>query len=300
MTIRIEEPSDGVRLLTIDRPERRNAIDLATYRALTAAIDDADHDPEVRCCVLTGAGKVFTSGNDLADFQQPQGPGPSEAVLFLRTLVGAGKPLVAAVEGFAVGVGATMLLHFDLAFAGRSAQFRLPFVDLGLCPEGGSSYLLPQVAGLKRAGELLMLSEKFDAESAAEAGLINGVIDDGGALDAALARARALAAAPAESVQLAKMLLRQPHREAVLRAIDTEAVHFTERLGRRMHRPRSAASSPPNDRRSIVAQRAGQAARPVRGDQGLVRSPVAARCRVTGERVCGAEPAGVGGLSAGI
>jgi enoyl-CoA hydratase/carnithine racemase len=124
-----------------------------------------------------------------------------------------------------------MLLHFDLAFAGRSAQFRLPFVDLGLCPEGGSSYLLPQVAGLKRAGELLMLSEKFDAESAAEAGLINGVIDDGGALDAALARARALAAAPAESVQLAKMLLRQPHREAVLRAIDTEAVHFTERLG---------------------------------------------------------------------
>ena len=231
MTIRIEEPSDGVRLLTIDRPERRNAIDLATYRALTAAIDDADHDPEVRCCVLTGTGNVFTSGNDLADFQQPQGPGPSEAVLFLRTLVGAGKPLVAAVEGFAIGVGATMLLHFDLAFAGRSAQFRLPFVDLGLCPEGGSSYLLPQVAGLKRAGELLMLSEKFDAEGAAEAGLLNGVVDDGGALDAALTRARALAAAPAESVQLAKMLLRQPHREAVLRVIDTEAAHFTERLG---------------------------------------------------------------------
>ena len=231
MTIRIEEPCDGVRLLTIDRPERRNAIDLATYRALTAAIDDADHDPEVRCCVLTGAGNVFTSGNDLADFQQPQGPGPREAVLFLRTLVGAGKPLVAAVEGFAIGVGATMLLHFDLAFAGRSAQFRLPFVDLGLCPEGGSSYLLPQVAGLKRAGELLMLSEKFDAEGAAEAGLINGVVDDGGALDAALARACALAAAPAESVQLAKMLLRQPHREAVLRVIDAEAVHFTERLG---------------------------------------------------------------------
>jgi len=123
-----------------------------------------------------------------------------------------------------------MLLHFDLAFAGRSAQFRLPFVDLGLCPEGGSSYLLPQVAGLKRASELLMLSEKFDAETAAEAGLINGVVDDGRALDAALDRARALAAAPPESVRLAKMLLRQPHREAVLRVIDTEAAHFTERL----------------------------------------------------------------------
>lgn len=231
MTIRIEEPLDGVRLLTIDRPERRNAIDLATYRELTAAVDDTDHDPDVRCCVLTGADNVFTSGNDLADFQQPQGPGPSEAVLFLRTLVGVGKPLVAAVEGFAVGVGATMLLHFDLAFAGRSTQFRLPFVDLGLCPEGGSSYLLPRVAGLKRASELLMLSEKFDAAGAAEAGLINGVVDDGGALDIALARARALAAAPPESVHLAKMLLRQPHREAVLRVIDTEAAHFTERLG---------------------------------------------------------------------
>jgi enoyl-CoA hydratase/carnithine racemase len=232
VTIRIDEPSEGVRLLTIDRPERRNAIDLATYRPLTAAIDDADRDPEIRCCVLSGAGNVFTSGNDLADFQQPQGPNPGEAtVLFLHTLVSAGTPLVAAVEGFAVGVGATMLLHFDLAFAGRSAQFRLPFVDLGLCPEGGSSYLLPQVAGLKRASELLMLSEKFDAQTAAEAGLINGVVDDGGALDAALDRARALATAPPESVWLAKMLLRQPHREAVVRAIDTEAAHFTERLG---------------------------------------------------------------------
>jgi enoyl-CoA hydratase/carnithine racemase len=174
---------------------------------------------------------VFTSGNDLADFQQPQRPGAGEAGLFLRTLVGASKPLVAAVEGFAVGVGATMLLHFDLAFAGRSTQFRLPFVDLGLCPEGGSSYLLPQVAGLKRASELLMLSEKFDAQTAAEAGLVNGVLDDGGALDTALDRARALAAAPPESVRLAKMLLRQPHREAVLRVIDTELTHFTERLG---------------------------------------------------------------------
>src|ERR1700757_4604837 len=197
MTIRIEEPSDGVRLLTIDRPERRNAIDLATHRASTAPIDDADHHREVRCCVVPGAS----------------------------------KPLVAAVEGFAVGVGATMLLHFDLAFAGRSTQFRMPFVDLGLCPEGGSSYLLPQIAGLRRASELLMLSEKFDAEGAAEAGLITAVVDEGAALTPALPRARAPAAAPAESVQLAKMLLRQPHREAVVRAIDTEALHFTERLG---------------------------------------------------------------------
>jgi enoyl-CoA hydratase/carnithine racemase len=232
VTIRIDEPSDGVRLLTIDRPKRRNAIDFATYRALTVAIDDADHDPNVRCCVLTGAGNVFTSGNDLTDFQQPQGSGPGEdAAVFLHTLVGVAKPLVAAVEGFAVGVGSTMLLHFDLAFAGRSTQFRLPFVDLGLCPEGGSSYLLPQVAGLKRASELLMLSEKFDAQTAADAGLVNAVVDDGGALDAALDRARALAAAPPESVRLAKMLLRQPHREAVVRAIDTEADHFIERLG---------------------------------------------------------------------
>jgi enoyl-CoA hydratase/carnithine racemase len=107
----------------------------------------------------------------------------------------------------------------------------MPFVNLGLVPEGGSSYLLPLIAGFKRASELLMLSEKFDAEAAAEAGLINGVVDDGGALDVALGRARALAAAPQESVRLTKTLLRQPHREATLRAIDTERAHFAELLG---------------------------------------------------------------------
>ena len=102
MTIWIDQPSDGVRLLTIDRSERRNAIDLATYHALTATIADADRDPEVRCCVVTGAGKIFTSGNDLADFQQPQEPGgPSEAYAFLLTLAGIDKPL--AIFGATVG-----------------------------------------------------------------------------------------------------------------------------------------------------------------------------------------------------
>lgn len=228
--IRVESAGEGMRLLTMDRPERRNALDVATYRMLTEAIEESDRDESVRVTVLTGAGGVFTSGNDIADFQVAQRAEPSAAIVLLRALVNARKPLIAAVEGFAIGIGTTMLLHCDLAFAGRGTRFRLPFVPLGLSPEGGSSYLLPRVAGLKRATELLMLGEMFDADEAAEAGVINRVVDDGEALAVVLERARTIADAPAESVRLTKRLLRQPYRETILRTLDEEAMHFSLRL----------------------------------------------------------------------
>lgn len=222
----------GVVQITMNRPDRKNALDRASYAGLIAAIGAAEADASIRAILLTGAGGTFTSGNDLKDFAAAaaSGEGPKIAIDFLEVISTAKKPIVAAVEGFAVGIGTTMLLHCDLAFAARSATFRLPFVTLGLSPEGGSSYLLPLVAGSKKAAELLMLGEAFNAETAAAAGLVNAVTEDGTALEAGLAKAKALAALPPESLALTKMLLKRGAAQAVAETIATEARHFGERL----------------------------------------------------------------------
>lgn len=224
--------ADGVVQITMNRPERKNALDRASYAGLIEAIAAAEADASVRVLLLTGAGGCFTSGNDIKDFAvaAAAGEGPKIAIDFLHAISTAKKPIVAAVEGFAVGIGTTMLLHCDLAVAGRSASFRLPFAALGLSPEGGSSYLLPLVAGAKKAAELLMLGEPFDAATAAQAGLLNAVVEDGTALEAGFARAKALAAMPPESLALTKMLLKRGSAAAVAETIATEARHFGERL----------------------------------------------------------------------
>jgi enoyl-CoA hydratase/carnithine racemase len=191
MPVSAETLQPGLRVLTIDRTEKRNAFDIRLYEALAEGVSDADRDPDVSVMVITGRGGVFTSGNDLADFRDH--PDSVAPFALLHNLVNAEKPIVAAVEGFAVGIGASMLLHCDLAFAGRSTVFSLPFVKLGLSPEGASTLLLPRFAGIKAATELLMLGDKFDAERAEKAGLINHVVDDGHALTRST-RGRRLAA----------------------------------------------------------------------------------------------------------
>ncbi|MCO5089673.1 enoyl-CoA hydratase-related protein [Bosea sp. (in: a-proteobacteria)] len=227
-----ETVAAGVVQITMNRPERRNALDRKSYAGLIAALAAAETDAEIRAILLTGAGGCFTSGNDIKDFASAAAAGeaPRAAIDFLEAIATATKPIVAAVEGFAVGIGTTMLLHCDLAFAARSATFRLPFVTLGLCPEGGSSYLLPLAAGQKKAAELLMLGEAFAAETAAAAGLVNAVVEDGTALEAGLAKAKALAALPPESLALTKMLMKRGTAQAVAETIATEARHFGERL----------------------------------------------------------------------
>lgn len=222
----------GVVQITMNRPDRKNALDRASYTGLIEAIAGAKADDSIRAILLTGAGGCFTSGNDIKDFAAAAatGEGARVAIDFLNAISTAKKPIVAAVEGFAVGIGTTMLLHCDLAFAGATASFRLPFVALGLSPEGGSSYLLPLVAGGKRAAELLMLGEVFDAATAARAGLLNAVVTEGTALEHALAKAKALAALPPQSVALTKMLLKRGTAEAVAETIAIEADHFGQRL----------------------------------------------------------------------
>ncbi|SDA25443.1 Enoyl-CoA hydratase/carnithine racemase [Methylobacterium sp. UNC378MF] len=226
MSIRVADPEPGIRLVTIDRLERRNALDRVTYASLTAAFETAGRDASVRALVLTGAGECFTAGNDLKDFQDVETGGASPGLTFLRTLRACPIPVVAAVEGHAVGIGTTLLLHCDLAYAGGGARFRLPFTALGLSPEGGSSYLLPLVAGAKRAAELLMLGEPFTAEEAAAAGLVNAAVPAGTALETALAKARALAALPRISIAATKQALRRGYDDSVARALDAEAEVF--------------------------------------------------------------------------
>lgn len=227
-----ETVAAGVMQITMNRPDRKNALDRASYAGLIAALAAAEADASIRAVLLTGAGGCFTSGNDIKDFAiaAASGEGPRIAIDFLTAISTARKPIVAAVEGFAVGIGTTMLLHCDLAFAGEGATFRLPFVTLGLSPEGGSSYLLPLVAGAKKAAELLMLGEAFGTEAAMQAGLLNAVVSQGTALDHALGKAKALAALPPESMALTKRLLKRGTDNAVVETIAIEAHHFGERL----------------------------------------------------------------------
>jgi enoyl-CoA hydratase/carnithine racemase len=226
LSVRVADPEPGIRLVTIDRPERRNALDRATYAALAAAFDAAAADATLRAVVLTGAGGCFTAGNDLRDFQDVEAGGDSPGLTFLKALRGCPKPVVAAVEGHAVGIGTTLLLHCDLAYAGDGARFRLPFTALGLSPEGASSYLLPLIAGTKRAAELLMLGEPFGAAEAVAAGLVNAAVPQGTALEVALARARALAALPPASIAATKRALRRGQDASVSRALAEEAEVF--------------------------------------------------------------------------
>lgn len=230
MSVRLTDPEPGIRLVTIDRPERRNALARATYAALGAALTEAGRDASVRAVVLTGAGGCFTAGNDLKDFQAVEGPdaspGDSPGLTFLKALRACPKPVVAAVEGHAVGIGTTLLLHCDLAYAGDGARFQTPFTALGLSPEGGSSYLLPLAAGSKRAAELLLLGEPFSAQDAVAAGLVNAAVAAGAALETAIAKARALASLPPASIAATKRALRRGHDAAVASALAEEAEVF--------------------------------------------------------------------------
>ncbi len=228
----VTERRDEVLLARIQRPEKKNALTLAMYAALTATLAEAVRDPDVRVVVLTGGGDSFTSGNDIADFLAAPPEGENSPVFrFLAALHRFEKPLVAAVNGVAAGIGVTLLLHCDLIYVRAGAALQLPFVSLGLCPEAGSSLLLPRLIGYPRAAELLLLGQPFSAEQALDWGLINGIGADAEAtLELALAQAQRLARQPAAAVRLSKMLLKQAEAEAVRDRIALEGRYFTERL----------------------------------------------------------------------
>lgn len=222
--------AEGVLTLRMNRPDKRNALTLAMYTALADALTAAQTDDEVRAVLLTGAGGTFTAGNDLADFMQNPPTGTDSPVFaFLQAISTAAKPLVAAVEGHAVGVGTTMLLHCDLVYATPGARFKLPFVDLGLVPEAASTLLLPELMGHQAAARLLLLGETLNAPTAALYGLVSEVLE-GDIKAAALEKAQALAAKPPHVLRLTKRLMKQHQAEAVQAAMLTEGQHFIELL----------------------------------------------------------------------
>jgi enoyl-CoA hydratase/carnithine racemase len=228
----LTEREDGVLRVRIHHPDKKNALTLAMYAALTAALDEAHRDAAIRVVVLTGSGDNFTSGNDIADFLAAPPTGEDSPVFqFLAALRQFEKPLVAAVNGLAVGIGVTMLLHCDLIYVRAGATLLMPFVNLGLCPEAASSLLLPRQIGYPRAAELLLLGEPFSAEQALEWRLINAIGADAEAtLDLALAKARRLARQPAAALRLAKALLKRTDADAVRETIALESRHFIEQL----------------------------------------------------------------------
>ncbi|MBV8497086.1 MAG: enoyl-CoA hydratase/isomerase family protein, partial [Gammaproteobacteria bacterium] len=213
-----------------NRPEKRNAITFLMYEQLTRALTAAQSDAQVRAVLLSGAGACFSAGNDLQDFLSgPSLAADHPAMQFLRTLATFGKPLVAAVHGQTVGIGATLLLHCDLVVAARSTQLSLPFVGLGLVPEAGSSLLLPRRIGYLRAAELLFLGQPCSADTAYRLGLVNSVVEEPALLDEARALARAIAQQPAAALAATRRLLRGDTRE-VLERIEEEARIFGAQL----------------------------------------------------------------------
>ena len=222
---------DGIAVITFDRPEKKNAFTVSMYDALGESLSNADADASVRVIVLTGAGGSFTAGNDIADFlARPPTSADSGSGRFLRAIVGTKKPIIAAVDGVAIGIGCTMLLHVDLVYASTRSKFCMPFVNLGLTPEGASSYLVPRAAGFHRAAELILFGDTFDADTAMRVGIVNRVVEPDALLALVKERAAALAAKPPQALLAAKAMLRASARDAVREALEREGEVFFDRL----------------------------------------------------------------------
>lgn len=221
----------GIFHIEMARPEKKNALTAEMYQAMADALARAEADSTVRVILISGAGGNFTAGNDLADFlEKPPMDNGAPVFRFIQGFANLQKPFVAAVEGVAIGVGTTMLLHCDLVYAGSTARFALPFANLGLTPEAASSLLLPLRAGHARAAEMLMLGEVFPAPLALEAGIVNAVLPDGQVLDHALERCRKLLTQPAASLRLTKQLMKRAQQALINDSMNAEADIFRQRL----------------------------------------------------------------------
>lgn len=227
----ITELSDGILRVELNRPDRKNAMTGPMYARLADILAEADNNDEVRVVLWHGAGDSFTAGNDIKDFQEnpPQGETSPQGRL-TEEFIRFSKPLVAAVHGVAVGGGTTMLTHCDFVYAAESTRFQIPFINLALTPEFGSSFSIPARAGHLRATELFMLGEPFTADHAAALGLVTKVVADADVLTTARATAAKLAAKPAGALRTHKRLIKRAALGQLRNAVAAEGTEFAERV----------------------------------------------------------------------
>jgi len=222
--------NDNIMKIGMNRPAKKNALTRDMYQAISAAIQNADARDDVKVVVLHGHKTCFTAGNDLADFASRDPNEVSNAIKLLLALHDMKKPLVAAVTGLAVGVGTTLLLHCDIAYAAEDARFRMPFVNLGLCPEAASSLLIPAAIGQRHASELLLFGDFFDSNKAIQAGLINHSMPADELMEFTLQRAAELAAKPSQAIIESKRLMKSHTHDAVGQCLLDEAKIFGQLL----------------------------------------------------------------------
>lgn len=225
---------DGTRIITLRRPEKKNALTQDMYLAMSEAIDGAQDNPAIRCILITGSPGMFTAGNDLEDFLKagtadPGTPRKSNALILLHVLANNAKPLVAAVDGIAVGVGTTMLFHCDYVLASTAATFTTPFIHLGLVPEAASSLLAPLVMGHQRAFATLVMGRRLSANDAREAGFVNAIVEPDQLETEARKVAREICALPAEAVAISRKLMRMAP-DVMVERMNLESKLFGERL----------------------------------------------------------------------
>ena len=226
----VTERSGNILRVQLNRPARKNAMTSAMYIALADLFTATAKDDQIRVVLWHGAGDSFCAGNDIEDFlNNPPGAGKSPQAMLIEALMNFDKPIVAAVHGAAIGGGATMLTHCDFVFAGESAKFQLPFVNLALVPEFGSSCTVPARVGYLRAAELILLGLPFTARQAVELGLVTRVIPDQKLLTTATETTRELAGKPPVALQACKRLMRSSTREQLERAVKLENQEFSAR-----------------------------------------------------------------------
>jgi enoyl-CoA hydratase/carnithine racemase len=227
----LTERSGGTLRVQFNRPAKKNAMTMAMYAGLADLLNEADKDENINVVLLHGAGDCFTAGNDLEDFvKNPPGPGDSPQGRLISALIDFSKPLVAAVHGVAIGGGTTILTHFDFVYAADNTKFQVPFINLALVPEFGSSYLLPRQLGYLQAAELLMLGEPFGAARANEIGLVTAVVPSPQLIARATETAQKLARKPTGALGACKNLLRRSGREQLKQSVALETEEFAARV----------------------------------------------------------------------
>ncbi len=224
--------SNGVQIIRMNRADKKNALNRPMYLAMADALRDGDKNDDVRCHLFLGLPGIFTSGNDIMDFmlavQGREGLGDN-VLKFLRAIITVEKPMLAGVDGMAIGVGSTMLLHCDMVLASPNARFKTPFLDLGLLPEAASTLIAPKVMGYKRAFALLAMGEELNAEQGCEAGLASTITGADNLEEEAIAAAERVASRPPGAMALTRRLMRG-NRDEIVARMEEESSYFAERL----------------------------------------------------------------------